>query len=442
MKMRLCFLGPWVVLAASAAPNPITFHKDVEPLLQARCQGCHRPGEAAPMSLVTYKDARPWAAAIKEAVLVRKMPPWFADAASGHFANDRRLSKDEIDTLVAWVDGGAKEGDPKDAPKPLEFTEGWVMGQPDLVIDMPEAYEVPASGTVEYTYFVAPTGFTEDRWVQQVEVRPGNKSVVHHIVMIVRPPGVKYVSEAPVGRAYVPPKKETQHKPDTGQGILQGGQGGVEMVGVYVPGGLPYVLKPGQARLIPKGSDIIFQMHYTTNGKAAADRSRVGFIFAKEPPTERVVNAYVGNLNLHIPPQEANAQVSARVTFHEETQLLSMFPHMHVRGKSFEYRATYPSGETETLLTVPRYDFNWQLTYYLKEPKVLPKGTVIECIAHYDNSVNNPYNPDPKSDVYWGDQTWEEMLAGFVDLAMPVNRTIRDVSTPKKTEATAGAGAQ
>jgi hypothetical protein len=442
MKMRLYLLGPWVILAASAAPNPVTFHKDVEPLLQARCQSCHRPGEAAPMSLLTYQDARPWAAAIKEAVLVRKMPPWFADPANGHFANDRRLSKEEVDTLVAWVDGGAKEGDPKDAPKPLEFAEGWVMGKPDLVIDMPEAYEVPASGTVEYTYFVVPTGFTEDRWVQQVEVRPGNKSVVHHIVMIVRPTGVKYVSEAPIGHAYVPPKKETQHKPDTGQGILQGGQGGIEMVGVYVPGGLPYVLKPGQARLIPKGSDIIFQMHYTTNGKAVADRSRMGFIFAKEPPVERVVNAYVGNMNLHIPPQEANAQVNARVTFHEDTQLLSMFPHMHVRGKSFEYRATYPSGETETLLTVPKYDFNWQLTYYLKAPKVLPKGTVIECIAHYDNSVNNPYNPDPKSDVYWGDQTWEEMLAGFVDLAMPVNKTIRDVTTPKKTEATAGAGAQ
>jgi hypothetical protein len=201
------------------------------------------------------------------------------------------------------------------------------------------------------------------------------------------------------------------------------------------------VLKPGQARLIPKGSDLIFQMHYTTNGKAGDDRSRAGFIFAKEPPRERVVNAYVSNMNLHIAAQAADQQVNARVRLYQDTQLLAIFPHMHVRGKSFEYRATYPSGESETLLTVPRYDFNWQLTYYLQQPKLLPKGTVIECIAHYDNSPNNPYNPDPNSDVYWGDQTWEEMLAGFVDLSMPVTVNIQDIATPKKTESAAG-GAQ
>jgi hypothetical protein len=435
--MRLPVLGFCAVLSLTAAPVPkeVTFHKDVEPLLQARCQTCHRPGEAAPMSLLSYQEARPWAKAIKEAVLVRKMPPWFASADHGQFANDRRLPQSEIDTLVAWADSGAKEGSPKDAPKPLSFTEGWAMGKPDLVVDMPEQYPVPASGTVEYTYFVTPLNFTEDRWVQQVEVRPGDKSVVHHIVMIVRPPGVKYIPDAPAGHAYVPPKKTGQHKPDTGEGVLQGGSGGIEMIGVYVPGGLPYVLEPGQARLIPKGSDLIFQMHYTTNGKVATDRSRVGFIFAKEPPRERVVNAYVGNLNLHIPPESPDHQVKARITLYNDTHLLSLFPHMHVRGKSFEYRVTYPTGESETLLTVPKYDFNWQLTYYLKEPKLLPKGTVVECIAHYDNSPNNPFNPDPKSDVYWGDQTWEEMLAGFVDLSMPVNMGLRDIAVPKKTEA-------
>ena len=438
MRVFLLLACPFFSLSA-AALNEVTFHKDIEPLLQARCQSCHRAGEAAPMSLMTYKDARPWAKAIKEAVVVRKMPPWFAAPDHGQFANDRRLPQAEIDTLAAWADTGAKEGDVKDAPKPVTFAEGWAMGKPDVVLEMPEAYEVPASGTVEYTYFVMPTGFTEDRWVQQVEVRPGNKSVVHHIVMIVRPPGVKYVSEAPLGHAYVPPKKEGTHKPDTGQGVLQGGQGGIEMVGVYVPGGLPYVLQPGQARLIPKGSDIIFQMHYTTNGKAATDRSRVGFIFAKEPPAERVVNAYVANMNLHIPAQANNHQVNARITLYNDTHLLSMFPHMHVRGKSFEYRATYPTGETETLLTVPKYDFNWQLTYYLKEPKLLPKGTVLECIAHYDNSPNNPYNPDPKSEVWWGDQTWEEMLAGFVDLSMPVTMGLRDIAVPKKPESSGAA---
>jgi hypothetical protein len=434
----LALAGAWGLWAAPAAKE-VTFHKDVEPLLQARCQGCHRPGEAAPMPLLTYKDARPWAKAIKEAVLDRKMPPWYAAEAHGDFANDRRLSKEEISTLTAWVDGGAKEGDPADAPKPLAFTEGWAMGKPDMVVEMPVAYDVPASGTVEYTYFVVPTGFTEDRWVEQVEVRPGNRSVVHHIVLTVRPPGVKYVPDAKPGVAYVPPRKEPKREPDTGQGMLAGGNGGTEMAGVYVPGGVPYELKPGQARLIPKGSDVVFQIHYTTNGKAASDRSRVGFIFAKEPPRERVVNASVTNGNLHIPPQDADHAVTARVTLYEDTRLLSMFPHMHVRGKAFEYRAIYPTGESEILLSVPKYDFNWQLTYYLKQPKMLPKGTVLECVARFDNSPNNPFNPDPRSDVYWGDQTWEEMLAGFVDLAMPVNLTIKDVAAPKRPKASGGA---
>ncbi len=439
--MRLCILAlcaSWGLWAAPAT-GEVTFHKDVEPLLQSRCQGCHRPGEAAPMALLTYKEVRPWAKAIKEAVLDRKMPPWYADGAHGQFANDRRLSKEEIAKLAAWVDGGAKEGDPRDAPQPLAFAEGWAMGKPDAVVEMPVAYEVPASGTVEYTYFVVPTGFTEDKWVRQVEVRPGTKSVVHHIVMMVRPPGAKYISDARPGVAFVPARKETQRKPETGEGAFGLAAGGaVEIVGVYVPGGVPYELKPGQARLIPKGSDLIFQMHYTTNGKAATDRSRVGFIFAGGAPAERVVNTYVSNLNLHIPPQAADHAVTARVTLYEETRLLSLFPHMHVRGKAFEYRAIYPTGESEMLLTVPKYDFNWQLTYYLKQPKVLPKGTVLECVARFDNSPNNPFNPDPRSDVYWGDQTWDEMLAGFVDLAMPVNLTMRDVAVPKQPKAAGG----
>lgn len=428
----------WVFLTASclltAAPKEVTFHKTVEPILQERCQGCHRPGEAAPMSFLTYKDVRPWAKAIKEAVLLRKMPPWFADPAHGNFSNDRRLSKDEIDALAAWADTGAKEGDAHDAPPPRTFAEGWAMGQPDVVIQMPRPFQVPASGKIDYTYFVVPTGFTEDKWVQQVEVRPGNKAVVHHIVMLVRPPGVKYLPDAKPGEPYLPPQEREEHHPDTGAGIFEFA-GAVQMVGVYVPGGVPYLLQPGQARFIPKGSDIIFQMHYTANGTAGADQSRIGFIFAKEPPKERVVNTFVANLNFRIPPGAADFAVPTRVTLYEQAKILSLFPHMHVRGKSFEYRVTYPTGETETLLTVPKYDFNWQLSYYLKEPKVLPKGSVIECVAHFDNSPNNPFNPDPTKEVFWGEQTWEEMVAGFVDFAMPVNVTMRDIAFPKKTAA-------
>ena len=236
------------------------------------------------------------------------------------------------------------------------------------------------------------------------------------------------------GLPYVPPKSEPKRRPDTGAGSFEF-SAAAELVGVYVPGGVPYELQPGQARLIPKGSDLIFQMHYTANGKAGMDQSRIGFIFAKEPPRERVVNSFVQNRNFRIPPQEADFPVTARVTLYEQATLLSLFPHMHVRGKSFEYRVTYPTGETETLLTVPKYDFNWQLSYYLKQPKVLPKGSVIECVAHYDNSPNNPFNPDPGKEVFWGDQTWEEMLAGFVDLAMPVSTTMRDIAIPKKTAA-------
>ncbi len=421
--------------AVFAAPaREVTFHKDIEPILQARCQGCHRPGEAAPMSLLTYQDARPWAKAMRQAVIVRKMPPWFADPAHGRFSNDRRMPQEEIDQIVAWADSGAKEGSPKDAPKPRTFTEGWAMGKPDAVVEMPMDFPVPATGTVEYTYFVVPTGFTEDKWVENVEVRAGNSKVVHHAVLEVRPPGVKYLADAKYGEPYVPPQRPAKHRPDTGDGQLE--LASIEVAGVYVPGGVPYYLKPGQARLIPAGSDIIFQMHYTTNGKAATDRSKVGFQFAKQPPKERVVNTFVSNRNLMIPPGDSDRAVLAKVTLNADSTLLAMFPHMHVRGKAFEYRATYPNGETETLLNVPRYDFNWQLTYYLQQPKILPKGTVVECIAHYDNSANNPYNPDPAKEVYWGDQTWEEMLVGFVDLAIPVKTDPMTLLPPRPKPAT------
>lgn len=417
LRSTLLFLASAAALLAAPAQD-LTFHRDIEPILQARCQGCHRPGEAAPMSLLSYKDARPWAKAIRKAVLTRRMPPWFADPAHGAFSNDRRLPQADVDKIVAWVNNGAREGNPKDGPHPQAFTEGWVMGQPDAVVSLPVDFPVPATGTVDYTYFVVPTGFTEDKWVQNVEVRAGNSKVVHHIVVEVRPPGVDYLAAAKHGEPFVPQRKPKPHKPDTGQGALEVDT--IEVAGVYVPGGLPYYLQPGQARLIPAGSDLIFQMHYTTNGKAVTDRSRVGFQFAKQPPGERVVNTLVTNRNLHIPPGAADHAVLAKVTLQADSTLLALFPHMHLRGKAFEYRATYPNGQSETLLNVPKYDFNWQLTYYLQQPKVLPKGTVLECVARYDNSPNNAFNPDAAAEVYWGDQSWDEMLAGFVDLAMPV----------------------
>ncbi len=418
-------------LIAASNPSAITFNKQVLPLLQKRCQNCHRPGEAAPFSMLTYKDARPWAKAMKEAVLTKKMPPWFADPAYGHFSNDRRLAPEEVNTLVSWVDQGALEGDPKDAPQPLEFNEGWTIGQPDVVFEMPVEYTVPAKGTIEYTYFLLPKIFSEDKWIEKIEVRPGARSVVHHVVMVSRPPGSKWLEGMKPGVAWVPPKEnDEKREADTGEGAFL--LGDIEMVSVYVPGGLAYQTGPGQARLMKAGSDLIFQMHYTASGKQTVDRTRVGIVFAKEPPCERVVNTFVMNTRFRIPAGAPDQVVDARVTVHQNAMLLNLFPHMHFRGKAFEYQVKYPSGETDTLLRVPKYDFNWQLTYQLEQPLKLPKGTVLTAIAHYDNSPNNPYNPDPKSEVYWGDQSWDEMLAGFVDFAIPLNMDPNDLAGPKK----------
>lgn len=436
MNFHLVLISIVSVAVSRAAPADVTFNKEVLPLLQKHCQECHRPGEAAPMSLLTYKEARPYAKAIKQAVLSKKMPPWFADSHYGKFANDRKLDQREIDTLAAWADQGAKEGNAADAPSPKEFANGWTIGKPDVVIDISTDYTVPAKGTVEYTYFVVPTGFSEDKWVEKVEVRPDARRVVHHIVLFARPPGSKFVKDAPLRTAYVPPaeKWSEKRKPDTGVGVFEGLSGNsYEVVSVYVPGGLAYETKPGQARLIKAGSDLIFQMHYTANGKETVDRSQVGIVFAKEPPKERVVNTLIMNTNLHIPPGAAEHRVDAKVTLYEDVILQSLCPHMHVRGRAFEYVAKYPTGETETLLKVPNYDFNWQITYQLDKPRLLPKGTEITATAWYDNSPGNKFNPDPKADVYWGDQTWEEMLAGFADFVIPVEMNPGDIAKPKKT---------
>lgn len=410
--------------AVAAAP---TFNKDVEPLLRKHCQSCHRPGEAGPMSFLTYKETRPFAAAIRQAVTTGKMPPWHADSKHGQFINDRRLSAAEIAVVTDWAKAGAPEGDKKDVQPPAVWASGWTIGKPDVVIDMGADYKVPASGTVDYTYFVAPTNFAEDKWVEKIEVRPGDgaRPVVHHIVLMARPKGSQYMAKAKAGEPYVPQasNRPRERKPDLGVGAIEGAgiDGYMEMVAVYVPGGDAYVTKPGQARLIPANSDLVFQMHYTANGKETVDRSRVGIVFAKEPPTERVVNTFVSNRNLVIPPQEGNHRVIARAKVHEDVKLQAFFPHMHLRGKAMEYRVIYPTGESQVLLTVPKYDFNWQMTYELAKPLVVPKGTEIEVSAWYDNSPNNKYNPDPTQTVYWGDQSWEEMLAGFADFVIPAD---------------------
>lgn len=363
----------------------VTFTKDVAPILYKNCVVCHRAGENAPMSLVTYKEARPWARSIKEKIIDRVMPPWYADPQHGQFANDRRLSQKEVDTLIAWVDQGAKEGDSRVLPAAPKFTEGWQIGTPDATFSL-AGYTVPATGVVAYQHINVETNFTEDKWIQAAEIRPGERSVVHHVIITVQEPG-----------------SNSRRNPD---GMLVG----------TAPGMPPMILPPGHAKLIKAGSKLVFQMHYTPSGKETVDRTTVGLIFAKAPVTKKVITTGAFARNLEIPAGAPNHEIKASYTFKEDARLLSFMPHMHLRGKDFEYRAVFPDGTSKVLLSVPRYNFNWQLSYVLKEPLFMPKGSRIDCVAHFDNSPGNKYNPDPTKVVKWGQQTWEEMMIGWIDM--------------------------
>jgi hypothetical protein len=417
--MRVFTLGLVCAAIAAAAPVPeTTFYKDVLPVLEKNCQSCHRPGEAAPMSFLTYEKTRPYAKSIKSAVLSKKMPPWFADPHYGNFANDRRLSEGDIKTLVSWVDGGAKAGNPKDGPAPLQFAEGWSIGTPDAVFEVPTAFNVPTSGTIDYQYVRLPTNFTEDKYVQFAEARPSDREHTHHIIAFIRDSRSPWMKDAPIGVPFVP-----SHEKGEGGG---GGFGGDFLAG-YAPGTVPDTLKPGQAKLVPKGADIIFQLHYTADGKAGSDKSKVGVIFSKVTPTERVLTLAATNPRFAIPANDPNYQVDSKITLFADSTLEMMLPHMHLRGKDFDFRITYPDGRTETLLSVPHYSFSWQLSYYLAKPLALPKGTTIECTAHYDNSANNPDNPDPTKEVHYGEQSWDEMMFGFFDVSVPLNTNPGDL---------------
>ncbi len=410
----LLLVGASVGLAAAGANGPTgpapTFARDVAPILQKNCQGCHRQGEIGPMPLMTYQQVRPYAAAIKEAVSLRKMPPWYADPRYGHFANDRSLSPAELQTISNWASAGAPEGDPKDMPPPRQFIDGWTIKQkPNLVLEMPAPYSVPASGVVDYTYVLVPGHFDHDTWVQMAEVRPTERSVVHHVIAFVRPPGSKFVKSIKPGMQYVPPEEESD-------------MDGSEFLVGYAPGLPATVLGPGRAKLIKAGSDIIFQLHYTPNGKPVQDQTKIGlFLLPADQVKERVATVWIANLSFAIPPQDPNYKVASEVEFASPAKVVSLIPHMHLRGKDFEFKATYPTGESEELLSVPRWDFHWQLSYVPEHDLLMPKGSKIQCVAHFDNSPNNPYNPDPSKQVKWGDQTFNEMMIGFAEVAVDKN---------------------
>jgi hypothetical protein len=382
----------------------VTFNKDVLPILQKNCQSCHRPGEIAPMSFLTYKDARPWAKAMKTAVINRQMPPWGADPNYGHFANDRRLSDADISTLSAWADGGAVEGDAKDMPPPRTFQDGWNI-KPDMIIEMPKDFNIPASGTVAYQNILVKTNFPEDRWVIAAEMRPGNPQVVHHGRVLVRRPGTTFMKDAIPGEAY-----------ETGSEAMQK-EDAPDTLGKFNPGLGPQDFSLYEsAKFVPKGSDLVFNMHYTSVGKAATDRSRVGLVFAKNPPKLRYFmhNGPTG-ANLAIPPRDGNAEIVSEMTTNVAATLVYVQPHMHLRGKDYELRVIFPSGKSETVFKA-KWDFNWQMGYDLAQPISLPEGTRIVGLAHYDNSANNKYNPDPNKLVVWGDQNWEEMQNCFLGI--------------------------
>jgi len=398
--------------------SPVTFHRDVEPILQNRCQPCHRPGEIAPMPLLTYAETRPWAKAIREAVLTGKMPPWHADPHYGKFSNDLSLAPGERETLVAWVNSGAHEGRAADAPRPRTFVQGWKIPKPDVVFELPEEFNVPASGAVDYQYITVPTNFTEDKWVEMAEVRPGDPSVVHHALVVVEPGGMESGAESSGVESNVFESNEA--------GPIQ------HYLAGYAPGMIPQIWKPGEARLIKAGSRLVFQMHYAPNGKPARDRTRIGLVFSKTRVTEQIVSLQAMPISLTIPPGDANYRVQSSATMQETVSLVGMRAHMHVRGKSFVFRAVYPTGETETLLDIPRFDFEWQPYYYLDTPKLLPRGTRIECTAVFDNSPNNRYNPDPSTTVFWGPQTWDEMMIGWLDVSRPVSSPGMKASAARK----------
>jgi hypothetical protein len=419
--------------AAQGAPP--TFSRDVAPILYKHCTSCHRPGEVAPMSLLTYEEARPWARAIRDRVTNGTMPPWHADPAHGTFKNDRRLSATEKDVIVRWVTGGAPQGDAKDLPGQPVYAQGWAIGQPDAVISMDAPYALPATGEIPYQYFEASTNFMEDKWVQAVEIRPGDRSVVHHVLVYARSP--EMTRGTPIFRQRNPegPLSPTMMKELADPEIRQRQQAQSMRRGPLMaqtaPGTPPTVFEPGTAMLVKAGTVLTFQIHYTTNGKAATDKTSIGFRFAKTPPSAEVRTSAMMNPRFMIPAGAADHPVEAGLEFLEDVTLYSMVPHTHLRGKSWEHRLMHPDGREEILLAVPRYDFNWQTEYIFAQPVRIQKGTTLKSVARYDNSSANKANPDPTKPVYWGDQTWEEMQYTALYFSVDKDRRTTTSAGPK-----------
>ena len=401
---------------ASGAPS---FYRDILPILQQHCQSCHRSGQIAPTPFTTYEETKPWADAITRVTRAKTMPPWFADPCCGKFSNDPSLTPEEIEQLARWVRSGAPAGDPKDAPPAPQWATGandsaWNIPPPNVVLTIPKPVTIPAHGDVEYTYEIVPTNFAQSQWVQMSEVRPSSREHVHHAVVYIRPPESDWVRAAPVGVPFTASSLGDEHLRH------QAHETKSDMLLVYAPGSSPDRWPEGMAKFVPAHSDLVFQMHYTTNGHPASDQSSVGMVMAPKPPAQRVLSLQLANDHdtIPIPAGAKDYRVEVHGTLPHDCTLLNFFPHMHLRGKRFEYNIVHADKSVETLLRV-NYDFYWQLSYRLAEPRRLKAGAVLQAVAWYDNSRRNPHNPDPDNDVTWGDQTYNEMMVGFFDVAVP-----------------------
>jgi hypothetical protein len=424
---------------SAAVPAAPTFNKDVLPILQRSCQECHRPGAIAPMSFMTFKDTRPYARAIAKSVVARTMPPWFADPKVGHFENARFLSETEIGTLTAWADKGALEGDARDKPAPVAFADGWTIGTPDIIVEMPKAVEIPATGILDQSNVLVYAHFKKDMWVKAAEVRPGNAKVVHHMKAWIRPPNSAWMKDAPEGIMYRPPRGAAgfdgvapQPPPlsETGYRPVQ------DILAKYNPGVEGQEFGTGNAaKFIAAGSDIVFEVHYTATGKPETDRSSVGIVLADGPPQQRhLTTTAISEREFEIPAGAPNHEVRGETIVNEAAKLVWVQPHMHYRAKDYVLTVVYPSGEEKTVLRVPNYRFDWQIGYELAEPLDLPKGTKFKTVAHYDNSVANKFNPDPKVNVKYGAQSWDEMHVTFVGVLIDAK------TNPARTFGAGGGG--
>ena len=412
-EVRGCLIGK---AREPDADAEVTYSDQIARLFQKRCVECHREGQIAPFALTEYEEVAGWGEMIAEVVDEQRMPPWHANPDHGVFANENLLTQEEKSLINTWVDAGCPEGDPANLPEPRQFADNWFMPQqPDLVLTMrDEPFKVPAEGVVEYQNFVVDPGFTEDKWVKMAECMPGNRKVVHHIVVFVLPPQPTAAQAAKAGKQASGKKRSSRGgvDPTRGFNLLEG----------YAPGTRPMVYPKGMAKRIPAGSKLVFQLHYTPCGSPQEDISKMGLMFVDddEEITHEVATTNTGTTKFLIPAGADNHRVDAKKVLGRDTLMLSYYPHMHLRGKSMRYSVTYPDGKEDVLVDVPKYDFNWQVYYILAEPKLLPAGTEMQVTAYYDNSENNLANPNPNEDIDYGDQTFDEMMFGWYTAAFPL----------------------